>query len=223
MVKIAPSILAADFDNLEEEIESVLKLGADYIHVDVMDGEFVDNETPGYEMYERARKATDKVIDTHLMVENPEEWIDDFSKSDIITFHLEAVSEETAMRIIERLHELDIKVGISIKPETSVKELLPYLDFIDMVLVMMVEPGWGGQKMIEGCLEKVREIRAINKDIDIEVDGGINIENIEKVKAAGANVIVAGTAIFKAADRRRSNSKIKNIRFFYLMFLILGF
>lgn len=201
MVKIAPSILAADFENLEQEICDVVEAGADYIHVDVMDGEFVNNETPGLEMYERARKATNVIIDTHLMVENPENWIDDFSKSDIITFHIETVDEETADRIIERLHELEIKVGISIKPDTSVEEIIPYLDKIDMVLIMTVEPGWGGQKMIEECLEKVSVIRSLNEDIDIEVDGGINLENVTKVKDAGANVIVAGTAIFKAMDR----------------------
>lgn len=209
MVKVAPSILAADFERLEDEIKDVVQSGADYIHVDVMDGEFVNNETPGLEMYERARKATDKVIDTHLMVENPENWIDDFSKSDIITFHLEAVDEETAYEIIERLHELEIKVGISIKPDTPVQEIMPYLDRIDMVLVMMVEPGWGGQKMIEECLEKVTIIREANPDIDIEVDGGINLENIEKVKAVGANVIVAGTAVFKEQNRERIISEMK--------------
>ena len=209
MVKIAPSILAADFENLEKEIESVVQAGADYIHVDVMDGEFVNNETCGLEMYERARKVTDKVIDTHLMVENPENWIDDFSKSDIITFHIEAVDEETADRIIDRLHELDIKAGITLKPDTPIEEIIPYLDKVDMVLIMTVEPGWGGQKLIEECLEKVRIIRSLNQDIDIEVDGGVNLENVENVKNAGANIIVAGTAVFKANDRRYVIEKMK--------------
>ena len=209
MVKIAPSILAADFENLEKEIESVVQAGADYIHVDVMDGEFVNNETCGLEMYERARNVTDKVIDTHLMVENPENWIDDFSKSDIITFHIEAVDEETADRIIDRLHELDIKAGITLKPDTPIEEIIPYLDKVDMVLIMTVEPGWGGQKLIEECLEKVRIIRSLNQDIDIEVDGGVNLENVENVKNAGANIIVAGTAVFKANDRRYVIEKMK--------------
>lgn len=209
MVKVAPSILAADFENLEKEIEDVVQAGADYIHVDVMDGEFVNNETCGLEMYERARKVTDKVIDTHLMVENPENWIDDFSKSDIITFHIEAVDEETADRIIDRLHELDIKAGITLKPDTTIEEIFPYLDKVDMVLIMTVEPGWGGQKLIEECLEKVRIIRSLNQDIDIEVDGGVNLENVEKVKEAGANIIVAGTAVFKANDRKYVIEKMK--------------
>lgn len=209
MVKVAPSILAADFQNLEKEIESVVQAGADYIHVDVMDGEFVNNETCGLEMYERARKVTDKVIDTHLMVENPENWIDDFSKSDVITFHIEAVDEETADRIIDRLHELDIKAGITLKPDTSIEEIIPYIDKVDMVLIMTVEPGWGGQKLIEECLEKVRIIRSLNQDIDIEVDGGVNLENVENVKNAGANIIVAGTAVFRANDRKYVIEKMK--------------
>ena len=211
MVKVAPSILAANFEQLEDEIKEVVQAGADYIHVDVMDGEFVNNETPGLEMYERARKATDIIIDTHLMVENPENWIDDFSKSDIITFHLEAVDEETAYTIIERLHELEIKAGISIKPDTPVEEIMPYLDRIDMVLVMLVEPGWGGQKMMEECLEKVTIIREAYPDIDIEVDGGINLENVQKVKEAGANVIVAGTAVFKAINKQDAIIKLKSL------------
>ena len=198
-MRISVSYLSSK--NIIEDLRKLTVTDTDYIHVDVMDGEFVNNETPGLEMYERARKATNVIIDTHLMVENPENWIDDFSKSDIITFHIETVDEETADRIIERLHELEIKVGISIKPDTSVEEIIPYLDKIDMVLIMTVEPGWGGQKMIEECLEKVSVIRSLNEDIDIEVDGGINLENVTKVKDAGANVIVAGTAIFKAMDR----------------------
>ena len=202
MVKIAPSILAADFENLENEIKDVERAGADYIHIDVMDGEFVTNKTPGLEMLKRSNASTNLTLDTHLMVENPLDWIEDFSESDIITFHVEAADEETANKIIEELHEREIKVGISIKPDTSVDEIMPYIDKIDMVLVMTVEPGRGGQKLIPECLEKVRTLREFAPDIDIEVDGGINLETIDMVKNAGANVIVAGTAVFGATDRK---------------------
>lgn len=209
MVKIAPSILAADFENLEQEIKSVEDAGADYIHIDVMDGDFVTNKTLGLEMLKRSNQATDLILDTHLMVENPIDWIDDFSKSDIITFHLEAVDEETANKIIDELHEREIKAGISIKPDTPVEEIIPYIEKIDMVLVMTVEPGKGGQKLIPECLEKVRVLREISPDIDIEVDGGINLETITEVKSAGANVIVAGTAIFGAENRKYVIEKLK--------------
>lgn len=209
MVKIAPSILAADFENLEEEIIDVVLKGADYIHVDVMDGEFVNNQTPGLEMLTRARVTTDVTIDTHLMVENPLDWIEDFSSSDIITFHLEATDEETREKIIDELREREIKVGISIKPDTDISEVEPYLDKIDQVLIMLVEPGWGGQQMIESCVEKVRKLREINSVVDIEVDGGITTDNVQKVKSAGANVIVAGTAVFKAYDRAEAIRKLR--------------
>ena len=209
MVEVSPSILAADFEKLDEEIRSVADAGADYIHIDVMDGKFVNNETPGFKMYEIAESVTDKLLDTHLMVEDPENWIDDFSKSDIITFHIEAVNEEIARKIIDKLHELEIKVGIAIKPDTSIQDIIPYLEDIDMALVMTVEPGWGGQKLIEDCIDKVRELREINEYINIEVDGGINLDNVDRLKKAGANIIVAGTAIFKEQDRKAIINKIK--------------
>ena len=210
MVKVAPSILSVKLEDIEKEVLSVEKAGADYIHIDVMDGNFVNNETPGIEMLEKAHDATDIILDTHLMVENPEDWLEDFLLSNIITFHIEAVNSETLERIIEYLHEREIKVGIAVKPGTSIEEVLPYIEKIDLVLVMLVEPGFGGQKMIEECLEKVKFLRALKPDIDIEVDGGINLENIDKVKEAGANIIVAGTAIFSAEDRAYVINKIKS-------------
>ena len=209
MVKIAPSILAANFEKLEEEIKNVELSGADYIHIDVMDGKFVSNKTPGLEMLKRSNGVTNLTLDTHLMVENPEDWIEDFLESDIITFHIEAVNEDTASQIIELLHEKEIKVGISIKPDTDIEEILPYIDKIDMILVMLVEPGMGGQKMIKECLEKVKKLRELAPELDIEVDGGINLENIEEVKNAGANIIVAGTAIFGASDRKYVIDKLR--------------
>lgn len=209
MVKVAPSILSVNIENLESSIKEIETAGADYIHIDVMDGKFVNNETPGLEMLEKSNDVTEMILDTHLMVENPEDWLEDFSLSDIITFHVEAVDAETADRMIENLHECDIKVGLAIKPNTPIEEVLPYIEKIDMVLVMLVEPGFGGQQMIEECLEKVRFLRDLKPEMDIEVDGGINLKNIQRVKDAGANVIVAGTAIFSADDKKYVIKKIK--------------
>lgn len=202
MVKIAPSILAADFDNLENEVSDVEKAGADYIHIDIMDGEFVNNETPGLEMLTRTYETTSLTLDTHLMVEEPQNWLDDVVLSNVVTFHIEAVNIETAEKIIDYLHERDIKAGVAIKPDTSIEDIMPIFEKIDVVLVMLVEPGFGGQKMILSCLEKVKTLRSLKPDMDIEVDGGVNLENVQLVKDAGANIIVAGTAIFKSNDRK---------------------
>ena len=202
MVKIAPSILAADFDNLENEVSDVEKAGADYIHIDIMDGEFVNNETPGLEMLTRTYETTSLTLDTHLMVEEPQNWLDDVVLSNVVTFHIEAVNIETAEKIIDYLHERDIKAGVAIKPDTSIEDIMPILEKIDVVLVMLVEPGFGGQKMILSCLEKAKTLRSLKPDMDIEVDGGVNLENVQLVKDAGANIIVAGTAIFKSNDRK---------------------
>ena len=209
MVKIAPSILAADFMHLEDEIKSVEEAGADFIHLDVMDGKFVPNQTPGAKMINTARKVTNLPIDTHLMVENPMEWVEEFASSSIVTFHIEAVNSEDVENIIKFIHEKGIKAGIAIKPKTPVKKIIPFLNMIEMVLVMTVEPGFGGQKLIGSTLRKVKKIRKMNKNIDIEVDGGINIKNIKKVQKAGANVIVAGTAIFSSGDRKDTIKRLK--------------
>ena len=160
-------------------------------------------------MLKIARETTNLILDTHLMVEDPQNWIDDFSLSNVITFHIEAVNSDTAEKIIENLKERDIKVGIAIKPNTPVEEIMPYIEKIDVVLVMLVEPGFGGQKMIEACLDKVRAIHELKPDIDIEVDGGVKLENVQKAKDAGANIIVAGTAIFNSEDKRFVISEMK--------------
>lgn len=226
MVKIAPSILAANFEVLENEIRNVAECGADVIHVDIMDGKFVKNETPGMEMYKTAVQIAVLPVDTHLMVENPEGWIGEIltvhnnivesnievshSQDDIITFHIETVNEMVAYKLIDKIHGAGLKVGIAIKPNTELEEILPFIPLIDMVLIMTVEPGYGGQTLIESCLEKVKELRDLEPNIDIEVDGGINLENISKVKKAGANVIVAGTAIFNTEDRRDAINSLRD-------------
>lgn len=211
MVKIAPSILAANMENLIEDIKQVSDFGADYIHIDVMDGKFVPNETNGLMMLKTAKKSTNIILDVHFMVENPIEYIKDFTEeADIITFHVEAVNKIQAEEIISLLKAKNKKVGIALKPKTSINEIIPFLNKIDMVLIMTVEPGFGGQKLIPETIEKIEQVRKIKPNLDIEVDGGINLETADLVKTAGANVLVAGTAIFKSVDKKKTINELRN-------------
>ncbi len=198
---LSPSILAADFSRLGEQIKEVEHAGAKYLHIDVMDGVFVPDISFGMPVILSIRKCTDMVFDVHLMIDKPERYIKEFADcgANLINFHLEATEDVTGT--IQKIRFLGKKVGITISPETPAKAVEPYLRLVDMVLVMTVRPGFGGQALIPGCLDKVREVRAmvtaLGLRMDIEVDGGVRLDNVEEVLRAGANVIVAGSAIFK--------------------------
>ena len=196
MTILSPSILSADFANLERDVKIVADAGSEYIHVDVMDGHFVPNITIGPCVVSSLRKITNKVLDVHLMIENPLEYAEAFLKAgaDIITVHHEVNPDID--KIYELVQKYDRKLCVSINPETSVEEIDKYAKYVDMFLIMSVHPGFGGQSFIENSIDKIRYLRAKYPDMDIEVDGGIKLDNVARVIEAGANVIVAGSAVF---------------------------
>lgn len=215
LIKLAPSILSADFSILGDEVKAIDKAGADYIHIDVMDGIFVPSISFGLPVISSIRKITDKPFDVHLMIEEPVRYIKEFvsAGADIITVHVEACKHLN--RTIQTIKEAGVKAGVVLNPSTSLRELDYVLEYVDMVLLMSVNPGFGGQKYIENVTEKIKELRKIaderNLDFEIEVDGGITLENASKVIEAGADVLVAGSAVF-------NGDKEKNIKEFMRIF-----
>jgi ribulose-phosphate 3-epimerase len=203
-IKISPSILSADFSKLGEEIIALEKAGADYIHIDVMDGHFVPNITIGPEVIKRLRSVTSLPFDVHLMISPVNTFIKDFADagSDIITFHPEAT--ENVSETISLIKKLGKKVGVSLKPKSQINLIQDYLNDIDLILIMSVEPGFGGQKFMPEVLDKMKKIRNIiderKLNIDIEIDGGINFDNSKKAKEFGANILVSGSTVFKEHD-----------------------
>lgn len=215
MMKISPSILSCDYGKIAEELKDMEACGADYMHIDVMDGHFVPNITLGAPVVKCIKKATTVPFDVHLMISDPLKYIDDFAAAgaDIITFHTECDSpiDETIDKILSH----GIKASLTVKPATPVEEILPYLDKLSMVLIMTVEPGFGGQSFMEDMMPKVSKLREeINRrglDCEIEVDGGINEKTIAIAAKAGADVFVSGNAIFSSPDRKAAIEKFKAI------------
>jgi len=213
MVKIAPSILSADFARLGEEVKAIDTAGADYIHVDVMDGHFVPNITIGPLVVDGLRPVTDKPFDVHLMIENPDLYIPEFARvgSDIITVHQEAVPH--LHRTVQLIKSLGKKAGVSINPATPVCTLESILDELDLVLVMTVNPGFGGQSFIESCLPKIAALRQMidrrGLNVELEVDGGVKADNINRIAEAGADVFVAGSAVFNSEDYQSTISALR--------------
>ena len=211
---ISPSMLSADFGNLDRDTRMIDRSAAQWIHIDVMDGVFVPNISFGFPVMKPIRKASNKVLDVHLMIVDPEKYVAQFAEAgaDIVTFHYEAT--QTPREAIRLIRESGAKVGISIKPKTPVEVLRELLPEVDLVLIMSVEPGFGGQSFIEGSTDKVRELRKmIDKaglDVTIEIDGGVSAANAGELYEAGCDALVAGSAVFKAADPEAEILKILN-------------
>ncbi|MCI9354039.1 MAG: ribulose-phosphate 3-epimerase [Firmicutes bacterium] len=212
---LSPSLLAADFTKLGQQLEQIEKGGAQYIHLDVMDGIFVPNISFGIPVIQSIRKSSNLIFDVHLMIVEPERYVEAFRKAgaDIINFHIEATKD--AASTLSKIKSLGAKTGITIKPNTPVSEIVPYLENVDMVLIMTVEPGFGGQKFMADKMEKVTELVKIreqkNLKFDIEIDGGVNINNVKEILDTGVNVIVAGSAVFGAEDVESRTKEFLNI------------
>ena len=216
MIKIAPSILSADFARLGDEVWEIENAGADYVHFDVMDGLFVPNISIGIPVLKSLRKATDMFIDVHLMIDRPVRYVERFCRAgaDLVNVHVEADSGENIRAAVDLIKKLGKRTGVTLKPHTPAEAAAPYLELVDLVLVMTVEPGFGGQSFMHDQLPKISALRrmidAVNPACELEVDGGVDGTTAKLVKEAGANVLVAGSAVFGTADRAAAIHAIRN-------------